>query len=222
MIRSTSPSTAKKTSAGTYCSLRAARNTTLSRRPITTSRPISMSSSAGLTRLTPVRVTVGATSAATERRDDRQVEGDVGDGAPVAAGEGHLVRPRWEADGVGASPVAEAAGHRLEVAGERPPRARPARASRAAPSTGSASRRRSAPATRRRRPRTARGPEVAVATKRPPSDVEHEELHDVDDVHHLGRAEAVLGPLGGEDADPLEERPLVERRRDRQAAGFRS
>ena len=33
-IRSTEPSVAKKTSAGRYCSLRAARNTTLSRRPI--------------------------------------------------------------------------------------------------------------------------------------------------------------------------------------------
>ena len=63
MIKSTGPRTAKKISAGTYCSLRAARNTTLSRRPITMSRPISVSSSTGLTKLTPVLVTVGATSA---------------------------------------------------------------------------------------------------------------------------------------------------------------
>ena len=64
-IMSTRPSPAKNTIAGTYCSLRAARNTTLSRRPITTSRPISTTSSAGLTSAVPDRVTVGATSVAT-------------------------------------------------------------------------------------------------------------------------------------------------------------
>jgi len=42
-------------------------------------------------------------------------------------------------------------------------------------------------------------------------DIEHDELHHIDGVDHLRRPEAVLAPLGGEDADPFEERPLVER-----------
>ena len=49
MIMSTNGSTAKKNSAGRYCSPRAARKMVLSRRPIKTSSTIGAISSAGLT-----------------------------------------------------------------------------------------------------------------------------------------------------------------------------
>jgi hypothetical protein len=49
-IMSTSPSVPKNSSAGAYCSARAVRNTVLSRRPTSTSRPSASSESAGLTR----------------------------------------------------------------------------------------------------------------------------------------------------------------------------
>ena len=121
-IRSTGPSTAKKMSAGTYCSLRAARNTTLFAQAHHDEQADQHDQQRG--------VDQGDAGPGHGRHDergdqggeDREVEGDVGDRAPVTSGEGHLARPRREADGVRASPVPGAAGHRLEVAGQRPPR----------------------------------------------------------------------------------------------------
>ena len=206
-----------------YCSLRAARNTTLSRRPITTSRPISATSSVGLTRCRRrTRVTVGATSAATERGEDRQVEDDVADRAPVTAGERHLapatvgggwcrgepstrtppvIGLKWPASGPHepASPsVSSSTVHRIELLVD----------DRLGPPGGDVPERTEAGG--------GGGDEQAA------DDVEDEQLHDVDGVHHLRACRSRTRPSGWRGCGSARRAAARGRSRDRQAAGFRS
>jgi len=88
MIRSTGPRTAKKTSAGRYCSLRAARNTTCR-----AGHHDEQADQRKQQRWVDQIDTVPGGGRRDQRGDrrchDRQMEGDIGDRAAVTAGERH-------------------------------------------------------------------------------------------------------------------------------------
>ena len=218
-MRSTYCSVAKNSKAGMYCSLRAARNTTLSRRPMTTSRPMRTNRIVGFTETALPGTARRATPrhARRDQRDDRRgedraVERDVDERAPVATGERDPFGPRGQADRVRAGPVQDPARHGLEVAGERPPRAgEPERLEQDGPEDELLVDDRLGPVRRHvpegSQARGRRRDEQATA------DVEDHQLHDIDGVHHLRGAEPVLEPVGRQDADAVEERAVGERLR---------